>query len=224
MQELVTLTTNDITKALPVTTSRIIANEFNKRHSDVIRKIELLIDDDSAEFFNERKITPVSYIDLKGESRKEYQLNRDQFMFVVMGFTGSKANIMKTAFIKRFNFMERELLVRAETRYIGKQVRHSLTDSIKENLEDNTNHKKHAYGNYTKLIYKKVLGSTVKKYKEKHRIKDTENVRNHLSIKQLDRIQSLETKIANYIEVLNGVFPDKEIYIKIKALIEDSAK
>lgn len=219
MQDLVTLTTNDITKAVPVTTSRIIANYFNKRHSDVIRKIESLILDESAEFFNECKIALVNYIDAKGESRKEYQLTRDQFIFVAMGFTGKKANQFKTEFIKNFNFMERELLVRAETRAIGKQMRHSLTDSIKENLEDNTTHKKYAYSNYTKLIYKKELGCTVKKYKEKHRIKESGNIRDHLTIKQLDRIQATESKIASYIEALRDVFSDKEIYAKVKELL-----
>ena len=160
------------------------------------------------------------YIDAKGETRKEYNLNRDQFMFVVMGFTGSKANLMKTQFIKAFNFMERELLVRTETRALGKVFRHSLTDSIKTNLDDDTNHKKYAYSNYTKLVYKIVLGTTVKKYKEKYRLTVKDNVRNHLSIPQLTRVQDLESKIACYIEALKEILDDKEIYIKVKEMLD----
>ena len=220
MHDLVILTTQDITKAKTITTSRLIAAEFGKRHDNVIRKIESLINDDSAEFFNALKIESVDYIDAKGETRKEYNLNRDQFMFVVMGFTGSKANLMKTQFIKAFNFIERELLVRTETRALGKVFRHSLTDSIKTNLDDDTNHKKYAYSNYTKLVYKIVLGTTVKKYKEKYRLTVKDNVRNHLSIPQLTRVQDLESKIACYIEALKEILDDKEIYIKVKEMLD----
>jgi len=219
MQHLVTLNTQDITKASPITTSRLISTEFSKRHGDVIRKIESLIKDDSAEFFTERKTASSDYTDDSGKSNKEYSLNRDQFMFVVMGFTGSKANVMKTQFIKAFNLMEHELIIRSDTRLIGKTVRHSLTDSIKSKLDENTAHKKYAYSNYTKLIYKIALGTTVKKYKEKHRIAKDDNVRNHLSINQLDSVQSLESKVASYIEAFKELLSDKEIYEKIKEML-----
>ena len=61
MHDLVILTTQDITKAKTITTSRLIAAEFGKRHDNVIRKIESLINDDSAEFFNALKIESVVY-------------------------------------------------------------------------------------------------------------------------------------------------------------------
>jgi Rha family phage regulatory protein len=219
MQDLVIVTTDDITKSLPITTSRIIADKFGKRHDNVIQKIKSLVDDDSVEFFSALEIKEAEYIDSQGKPRKEYHLNRDQFVFVVMGFTGKKANKFKAEFIKRFNFMERELLARVETRAIAKQVRHSLTDSISDHLDDNTMHKKFAYSNYTKLVYKKVLGATVKKYKEKHRIPVNANVRDYLSIEQLEGIQCCESKIASYIEALKTVLSDKEIYEKVKEII-----
>lgn len=219
---LVLLTTQDISKAATFTTSRKVAEEFGKQHKDVLRKIDSLISDESAEFFNQRNFTPVEYMDAKGEKRKEYNLNRDQFIFVVMGFTGKKANEVKTKFIKAFNFMEHELLVRSGTRNIGKQVRHSMTDSISNNLEDNTAHKKYAYSNYSKLIYKTVIGCTVKKFKEKNGLTESANIRDFLTVSDLERVQALESKVAVLIEGFKSEFTDKEVYAKIKALVEAS--
>ena len=219
MTNLVRLTTQDISKAKPVASTRIIAEEFRKRHADVIRKVELLVSDDSSTFFTERKIAFSEYEDESGKLNKEYLLNRDQFIFIVMGFTGSKATKMKEMFINQFNSMERELLVRENTRSIGKSVRRSLTDSIDDNLEDNTSHKAFAFSNYTKLIYKKVLGMTVKKYKAELKIKDSENVRDNLTADQLSEVQALESKIAILLEGFTSVMTDKETYAKIKELI-----
>ena len=220
MTNLVTLTTQDISKAKPVVSTRIIAEEFNKRHADVIRRVTSLIEDNNSTFFTQRTIAFSDYMDSSGKSNKEYLLNRDQFIFIVMGFSGAKATKVKEEFITQFNFMERELLARSETRAIGKVIRHSLTDSISENLEDKTTHKKFAYGNYTKLIYKIVFGETVKKYKESNGIKTAENVRNHLSFEQLNRIQALESKVAVLIEGFASVMSDKETYAKVKELLK----
>ena len=46
------------------------------------------------------------YVDLKGESRKEYLLSRDGFSLIVMGFTGKKALEWKLKYIDAFNKME----------------------------------------------------------------------------------------------------------------------
>ena len=220
MKELIQVTTQDISKAKPVASTRVIADQFGKRHADVIRKVESLINDPNSSFFNERKIALAEYSDKKGELRKEYLLTRDQFSFVVMGFTGKESTKFKEDFIQAFNKMEHELLARAETRHIGKQVRHSLTDSISENLEDNTTHKKFAFSNYTKLIYKKVLGCTVKKFKEANNLKDSDNVRDHLTIEQLSQVQALESKIAVLIEGFTTVMTDKEVYQKVKDMVD----
>jgi len=219
MNTLVQLTTQDISKATPVASTRIIAKEFNKRHSDVVRVVNSFIRNDSVEFFSVRKVTQRDYTDSRGKTYQEYLLDRDQFMFIVMSFNGKKANLIKVAFIKQFNFMEHELFARSETRSIGKMVRHSLTDSINQNLQDNTNHKRFAFGNYTKLVYKKVLGSTVKKIKEDRGLKTTDNIRNHLTSVELEEVQAMESKIAVLVEGFTSVMTDKETYAKVKELI-----
>lgn len=90
-----------------VTTSRIVAEKFNKRHSDVIRSIENL---DCSTDFNQRNFTLVEYLDKKGELRKEYTITRDGFSFLAMGFTGKKAAKFKEDYITAFNRMEAEMV------------------------------------------------------------------------------------------------------------------
>ncbi|EBA6490188.1 Rha family transcriptional regulator, partial [Salmonella enterica] len=51
----------------------------------------------------------VEYIDAKGEKRPMYEMTKDGFVFLVMGFTGKKAAAFKEAYIAEFNRMEAEL-------------------------------------------------------------------------------------------------------------------
>lgn len=218
-KELVRLTTNDVNNGIVVASSRDIAERFNKRHADVIRNIEnklLNAKLRSANYFIES-----SYTDNSGKSNKEYLLTRDGFSFIVMGFTGEKADEFKMNYIKAFNLMENELKARQETRHIGVSIRKSLTDTIKNKVDDEGNFKKFAYSNYSKLVYKKVIGMQVKKYKELHGLKTSDNLRDFLDIEQLEKVQALESKIAFYIEMRKDLTGnDKEIYQEVKKYID----
>lgn len=84
--------------------SRVVANDFGKRHAHVLEKIEQKLTNrkiGSLNYFIES-----TYIDSKGETRKEYLLTRDGFAFIVMGFTGEKADEFKLKYIEAFNKME----------------------------------------------------------------------------------------------------------------------
>lgn len=95
-----------LSDGLTYTTTREVAEYFQKHHKDVIRKLENL---DCSPEFNQRNFTPVKYIDGKGEARTEYQVTRDGFAFLAMGFTGKKAAQFKEAYITAFNKMESQL-------------------------------------------------------------------------------------------------------------------
>lgn len=216
MKYLVELTTQDITKAAPVASTTMISKEYGKLHKNVLKKIEKLIESPSSTFFTRLNLEPSEYIDDSGKSNKEYLLNKDQFTFLVLGFTGEKASIAREKYIKAFNHMEHELMAREKTRAIGKRNRLAFTDSIKNNLEDNTTHKKFAFGNYSKLVYKKVLGCTVKKAKANRDLNEKDSIRDFLTESELEQVQVLEVKVANLIEGFSDLMTDKEVYQKIK--------
>lgn len=90
----------------PVTTSLKVAEVFGKQHKDVLRKIATL---DCSKDFNERNFALVTYQDGKGEARPAYEMTKDGFIFVVMGFTGAKAAATKEAYINAVNWMAEQL-------------------------------------------------------------------------------------------------------------------
>jgi Rha family phage regulatory protein len=92
-----------------VVSSRDVAENFKKRHADVLEKIKTL----SAEIQPTEKsagyFIPTEYCDNKGENRPEYLLTRDGFSLLVMGFTGKEALDWKLKYIEAFNKMEATL-------------------------------------------------------------------------------------------------------------------
>lgn len=95
-----------------LTTSLKVAEYFNKRHDRVLRAIEDAKSNLPKNGDVAKAIIPSSYVDAKGETRPMYLLNRDGFMFVVMGFTGAKAAQLKWNYIQAFNAMEAALAER----------------------------------------------------------------------------------------------------------------
>ena len=82
------------------------------------------------------------------------------------------------------------------------------------------NFKSFAYSNYTRLVYKKILGKDVKKAKEELGLTKNDNLRDYLTIEQLKQAQDLESKIATYIEFTDTtVKTDKEIFQEIKKVL-----
>lgn len=92
------------------TTSLKVAEHFGKRHDDVLRRINNL---DCSPEFAARNFAASKYQVAGGKntSREEimYEITRDGFMFLAMGFTGAKAAQWKEAYINAFNRMESEL-------------------------------------------------------------------------------------------------------------------
>lgn len=92
-----------------VTTSQAVADYFDKQHKHVLAKIDSL--DCSPEFTSANFLAHVEN-QLIGVAEREvryYEITKDGFMFLVMGFTGKKAARLKEAYIAKFNAMEAEL-------------------------------------------------------------------------------------------------------------------
>ena len=218
MNELVRLTTQDVGKAIPITDSLIVAEKYQVLHKTVTNTIRKYLDD-----FQEFGRMEHYYNALNGKKETMiFLLNEEQFYLLVTYMKNTEvARIYKKEFIKQFSKMKKELTARIETRHIGIAARKNLTDTIKKCVTDEGNFKNFAYGNYTKLVYKKVIGKDVKKIKEERKVKERENVRDYFTIEEIEKIQDLESKIATFIEFTDtNNMTDKEVYAMVKAHIE----
>ena len=139
-----------------------VAQNFEKRHADIIRSIEKIIAEQPTQNCV-RCFKKTSYTDTKGEQRPMYYMNRDGFTFLVMGFTGSKANKWKWEYINAFNNMESIIREKQtpewqESRRTGITARKTETDAIKRLCEcatvQGSKHPERLYTAYTKLANK----------------------------------------------------------------------
>ncbi|HAK3332663.1 TPA: Rha family transcriptional regulator [Salmonella enterica] len=93
----------------PVTTSIAVANFFGKQHKNVLQKIRSL---DCSPVFMTANFSAVAITTQAGFDEREteaYEMTKDGFVFLVMGFTGKKAAAFKEAYIAEFDRMENEL-------------------------------------------------------------------------------------------------------------------
>lgn len=87
--------------------SRDVAAFFGKQHFAVLRDVRNLIE--KAPELARANFVAFKTNDLTGESTSHFDMDRDGFTLLAMGFTGSKALKWKMAYIKAFNAMEAEI-------------------------------------------------------------------------------------------------------------------
>lgn len=90
-----------------VTTSLIVAQVFGKEHKHVLRDIDELSCSDDFRASNFGLSFTIRELP-NGGSKKEryYEMTKDGFSFLVMGYTGAKAGEFKEKFINEFNRRE----------------------------------------------------------------------------------------------------------------------
>ena len=101
MKDLV-LVTNE--NGVAMTSSLKIAEVFGKEHKDVLKAIR-----NKSKLFGQRNFAQSYYINNQNKKQPMYLLDRDFTTFLIMGFTGSKADEWKIKYIKAFNEMEQML-------------------------------------------------------------------------------------------------------------------
>jgi len=163
--------------------SHIVADVFRKRRDNVLQAIRELEGKCSKDFWllNFKEST---YKD-RGKQYPCYNLTRDGFTMVAMGFTGAEAVRFKELYIAKFNEMERLLTSRA----LAKLEFPALTDNIQASHE---NPQHYHYSNEMNMLNKIVLGMTAKQYKQEHGIPENESLREHLTAQQLSDILELQ--------------------------------
>lgn len=102
-----------------VVSSRQIAEDFEKRHDNILRDIETL-KKDSLKI--EEMFYSNSEADSYGRMQKSYLMNRDGFSILVMGFTGAKALEWKLKYIEAFNRMDKMLSNQAPSYQIADPI------------------------------------------------------------------------------------------------------
>ena len=95
------------------TTSLLVAEKFNKLHKNVLRDIENVIQKCPDKDFSRLNFEPRNYQYQSGKNQDReapmYNISKDGFTMLAMGFTGEKAFLWKIAFINAFNKMEAKL-------------------------------------------------------------------------------------------------------------------
>ncbi len=112
----------------PTTDSVKVAKCFGKRHDNVLRTINNV---KCSAKFRLLNFEEIFYSDEYGRSQRMFNMTKDGFMFVVMGFTGKQAAAWKEAFIEAFNRMARDLQDRSMS---IEQQRHMLMAEFKQEL------------------------------------------------------------------------------------------
>lgn len=100
-----------------VTTSLIVADVFGKEHKNVLRDIKELT---CSREFRERNFALYSYKNLQGKEMPMYEITKNGFSFLAMGFTGEKAGEFKEKFIAEFD--KRDSLLKNDDYIIGRAI------------------------------------------------------------------------------------------------------
>lgn len=203
-----------------ITTSLKIAEKFGKEHAHVLRDIR---DMECSEIFRESNFGLSSYKSAQGKTLPMYEVTRDGFTLLAMGYTGKEAMRFKEDYINAFNAMENELKrIYTERqqwqieRDKGVVIRHILTDTIKMKITDSPN-KRFAYPNYTNLIYRTLFGKTAKDLEKEYGIKPRESLRDYFTGNDLAQVQSMEMLVSSLINCGWG-------YGEIKEFVQKESK
>lgn len=99
----------------PRTTSLKVAEAFGKRHDNVLRTLKALECSPEFHVLNFEEMS-VDVSVGKGATRKTpiFEMTKDGFIFLVMGFTGREAARIKEAYINAFNWMAEQIAAPVE--------------------------------------------------------------------------------------------------------------
>ena len=202
-----------------LTTSRIVAQYFDKNHKRVLEDIRKLIEDEPQ---IGRMFYESNYADKYGRQKPMYLTNRDGFSLLAMGFTGKKALQFKLKFIEQFNAMEQILLNQRNAewkaiRQAGKRGNRSMCDAVHDHviplarLKGSTTPDNVFYINYQKLV-NKMAGIKPKS-------------RDELPLGQLYEVEKMQSIVKTSVKGLAARGDDyKTIFRGTKQLLENYSR
>lgn len=168
--------------------SLTVAEVFEKEHRNVLRAIENL---DCSPEFNQLNFEQVKYKAKNGQKQPCYNMTKDGFVFLVMGFTGAQAAEFKEKYIAAFNAMANHI----SEFYDYRRNYPDYTDAIKEHYERKGKTSQFAYSTEEDMINKLVLGVTAREFKKLNGLDDKEvkSIKPFLTHEQIRVIHKLQT-------------------------------
>ncbi|MFA9204233.1 MAG: Rha family transcriptional regulator [Flavobacteriales bacterium] len=95
-------------RGVALTSSYAVAKAFGKEHYNVLRDIDALGCSDKFRALNFEVCLKNNNLQ-NGKANRFYQMTKDGFMFLIMRYSGKKADTIKEAYIEAFNWMADQL-------------------------------------------------------------------------------------------------------------------
>ncbi len=179
-----------------VADSRDISALIERPHYIVLRTIRAMykhLGDNN--FVCSDYFIPATYISEQGKEQPCFYCTEMGCDMVANKQNGERGTIFTAQYVRVFHAMRDELVRRRELRVIGKSIRRSLTDALRDSGEVERM-KGHAYGTYTNLAFKLATGKTSRQLRrERGAAKDARAV-DILSAAELEIYQRKEAAIA----------------------------
>jgi phage regulator Rha-like protein len=206
--------------------TNVIAALFDRRHSNVIKRIDQLIGDGSIDVLH---LEHISYLDSAGRAQLAYRIS-ERDALVLMPFLGGKLAVEGQAkLVDAFMRLRNEIsLIKSNridpewlgNRQTGKTIRHQLADTVKSFVEyaiaQGSSHAQRYYTNITNMEYAALFMI------DAH---CQSNLRDRLTGVQLAHLTSAETIATNALrDGMAANFSYKDIYKLAKQKVEDFAK
>lgn len=179
----------------PYTTSEIIAEGTGMNHRrvrDAIRKYQKEL-----EAFGKVGAYQTPLPGSKtGQTIPDYILNEQQSTFLLTLLKNTPVVVaFKKELVRQFYAMRDELARRRELRVIGKPIRRSLTDALRDSGEVERM-RGHAYGTYTNLAFKLATGRTARQLRRERGAAQDVHAVDILKAVELEIYQRKEAAIA----------------------------
>ncbi|OMF70524.1 hypothetical protein [Paenibacillus glucanolyticus] len=85
-------------------------------------------------------------------------------------------------------------------RKAGIGIRHTLTDTIRDNVEDSPN-KRFAYKNFTDLVYRQIFEKSAKELRIERGVGKDEELRDFFTAEELEQVQKMERHVSSLLEL-----------------------
>lgn len=172
---------------VPLTTSRKVAENFNKNHDDVLKSIRSLIEGlgEISESEWKNNFIESKYKNQQGKNQPEYLMTKKGFTLLAVGFSGKKALQFKVKYIDCFEHMESFIRNMLE----AKADFPEFTSAI---LAAHEEPKHYHFSNEINMINQIVTGMTAKQFREHNNLGNVSSIRPYLTPQQLEAVKALQ--------------------------------